>query len=102
MESFIADSGTEVGTESHPVQPLQRFFSPVPVQFNAIGTALISVSQRPQRKPASAAGVEQVNSNAIWELNAPRQMFYMLKVGGVVAHLYVIHQPAYDGIVCGY
>ena len=93
VEGVGADLAVEEAAEAYPVEPGLGLIRPGTVQLHAVGEAVVPVRDLPQGLPAAAAGVQQIRGDPLRELDALQNQRDIVRVGGVVAQLDVVHQP---------
>ena len=97
----MADAAEKEAADSDPMQAVLRLLRAAFVQLCSIGEAVVSLGKGAQRDSAAAAWVEQIGGNAGRECNAPRHHLDVLRIGGIIPHANVVHQPSDDGGVSG-
>ena len=86
----------EETAHAHAVQPCLSLLRAAFVQFHAVGKAVIALGDLPEGLAAAAAGVKDIGDDTRRKPDTPQNMADIFRVGGVVAHAYLIHQPG-DG-----
>ena len=96
MKRLVTDAAVKEAAEADAVQPCLRFLRAALVQLHAIGVAVIPLRQLTQGLAAAAAGIKKICRDAFGEMNAPQEQRDVVGIGGIIAQLDVIHEPADD------
>ena len=101
MERLTADPAEEKAAEAYTVQAGLRLPGAAFVQLHAVGKAVVPLGELPQGLPAAAAGIKEVGGNTLRELNTPEQQCDIVRVGGVIPQLDIVHKPSDHGGIGG-
>ena len=93
MKRLMTDRAVKETAKTNPVKARLRLLRPAFVQFHSIGVASISLCDLPQGFTASAAWVQQVGNDSVGKPYAPQDQRDVFRVGGIIAHTDMIHQP---------
>ena len=91
----------EKAAEAYTVQAGLRLPGAAFVQLHAVGKAVVPLGELPQGLPAAAAGIKEVGGNTLRELNTPEQQCDIVRVGGVIPQLDIVHKPSDHGGIGG-
>ena len=98
VKRFVTDAAVKEAAEADAVKPCLRFLCAALVQLHAVGVAVIPLRQLTQglAAAAAAAGIKKICRDAFGEMNAPQEQRDVVGIGGIIARLDVIHEPADD------
>ena len=96
VKRFVTDAAVKEAAEADTVKPCLCVFSAALVQLHAVGVAVIPLRQLTQGLAAAAAGIKKICRDALWKVNAPKEQRDVVGIGGIIAQLDVIHEPADD------
>ena len=94
MECLVTDAAVEKAAKADPMQARLRLLRPALIQLHAVCIAVIPLGELPEGLAAAAAWVQQIGGDAHRELDTPQNMGNIVRIGGVIAQLYIVHQPA--------
>ena len=97
MERLMADAAVEETAKTNAVQARLRLLRPALVQLHAVSVAVVPLGELPEGLAAAAAWVKQVGGDALREPDTPQDKGNIVRIGGIAAHLHIVHQPPNDG-----
>ena len=101
VKSSVTDIGAKKAAKAHPVQQSLGLFRPAAVQLYAIAEAVVPGRHPLESRAGPAAGIQQIDGHVMGKCDSPGDQLHMVRVGGIVPHADVVHQPPDDGGVGG-
>ena len=93
VERLAADVAMEEAAEAYTVQARLRFLCTTFIQLHTIGIAVVALGDLPQCLSAAAAGVKDVGGHPLRERDALQHQRNVIRIGGIVPQLYIVHEP---------
>ena len=99
MERLTADVAMEEAAEAYTVQTGLRLLRTAFIQLHPIGIAVVALGDLPQCLSAAAAGIEDVGGHTLRKRDALQHQRNVIRIGGIVPQLHVVHEPPDGGCV---
>ena len=93
MERLTADVAMEEAAEAYTVQAGLRLLRTAFIQLHPIGIAVVALGDLPQRLSAATAGIKDIGGHAIRKRDALQHQRNVIRIGGIVPQLHVVHEP---------
>ena len=101
VERLPADVAMEEAAEAYTVQAGLRLLRTAFIQLHPIGIAVVALGDLPQCLSAAAAGVKDVGGHTLRKRDALQHQRNVIRIGGIVPQLHVVHEPPDGGRVDG-
>ena len=97
VERLTADVAMEKAAEAYTVQTRLRLLRTAFIQLYTIGIAVVALCDLPQCLSAATAGVKDIGGHALRERDTLQHQRDILRIGGIVPQLHVVHEPPNGG-----
>ena len=93
VKGLMADGAVKEAAEADTVKPRLCVLGPAFVQLHAVGVAVVSLGELPERLAAAAAGIQQIGGHAVGKGDPFEHQVNVGGIGGIVAQLDLVHKP---------